>query len=219
VAFVRTKSVGDHEYRQLVENYRENGHHRQRVLAHLGHADTVEGAIEDARRKLADLDASRLTEHIAEADRQVLLWERGIHTDYGERLARYHDGEIPTPAEVAKRTGTDKTAPVVAEVEVEGYFGTYKKPVYGEVPIPPEVVEYCRAFGDGTVEDRNAEHPDRHGHTVYYPDLSRYESWIDRLHYLRETAAKKSAEYERRSQYYLDRIEKLEQVARSLSGD
>jgi hypothetical protein len=42
VAFVRTKRVGEHEYRQLVENYRENGHHRQRVLAHLGHHDTLE---------------------------------------------------------------------------------------------------------------------------------------------------------------------------------
>jgi hypothetical protein len=217
VAFVRTKSVGDHEYRQLVENYRENGHHRQRVLAHLGHADTVEGAIEDARRKLADLETSRLAEHTAKAERQAVLWERSIQSEYGDGLTRYHGGEIPTLEEVAKRTGTDKEAPVVEEVEVEGYLGTYTKPVYGAVPIPPEVDEYCRAFGDGTVEER--EDPDRYGHTVYYPGLYDYERSVRTLWSWRREAEEKRTEYERRSQYHRGRIEKLEQVARSLSGD
>jgi hypothetical protein len=102
VAFVRTKRVGDYEYRQLVENYRENGHHRQRVLAHLGHADTVEGAIEGARRKLSDLDGSRPTEKIREAEAEVAEWEASMREDYGDQLAPYHDSQVPTPAEARK---------------------------------------------------------------------------------------------------------------------
>jgi chromosome segregation ATPase len=199
VAFVRTKRVGEHEYRQLVENYRENGHHRQRVLAHLGHADTVEDAIEDARRKLADLD-SRFTEQIEDAERSANLYEDIIREHYGDRLARYHDGEIPTPAEFAKRTGTEKRA---AWDEV--------------VPVPPEVDEYCRAFGNGTVQDRKI--PDFYGHAVHYPGLYDYESRVKNLWSRRREAVGKRREYERRSQRLQERIEKLEQVGRSLRGD
>jgi hypothetical protein len=221
VAFVRTKRVGDHAYRQLVENYRENGHHRQRVLAHLGHADTIEDAIADARRKLADLDASKLAEQVQEAERESVEWEAIIRKGYGEQIARYHDGVIPTPAEAAKRTGTDKEAPVVGTVQEKSpLLGlTYERNVYAEVPIPPEVDEYCRAFGDGTVEERRDRDPDRHGHTVYYPDLFDYKRRIARLRYWRERAEEKRTEYARRRQYHRDRVEKLEQVARSLGGD
>jgi hypothetical protein len=217
VAFVRTKRVGEHEYRQLVENYREDGHHRQRVLVHLGHADTVEDAIEDARRKLADLEASRLAEQIEDAERTANRYEDIIREAYGEQIDRYHDGEIPTLEQVAKRTGTDEQAPVVGEVEVEGYFGTYTKPVYAEVPIPPEVEEYCRAFGDGTVEER--DNPNRYGHTVYYPGLYDYERSIGGGRYWRDRAEEKRGEYARRSQRLRERIEKLERIERSLSGD
>ena len=199
MAFVRTKRVGEHEYRQLVENYRANGHHHQRVVAHLGHADSLEDAIENTRRKLADLDGSRLAERIAEADRQVRLWERDIRTDYGERLARYHDGEIPTLEEFKRRTGTEKRA------------------AWGEVvPIPPEVEEYCRAFGDGTAQER--EYPDFYGRTVHYPGLYDYESRVKYLWSWRREAVGKRTEYERRSQRLQERIEKLEQVGRSLRG-
>jgi hypothetical protein len=221
VAFVRTKRVGDHEYRQLVENYRENGHHRQRVLAHLGEHATVEDAIAGTRQKLADLDASRLAEQVEEAEQEVAEWERIIRGHYGGLLARYHDGEIPTSAEVKKRTGTDKLAPKTDEVLREygpkyglPGFTVYKPAV---VPIPPEVDEYCRAFGDGTAEER--ENPNVYGRTVYYPGLYDYERRIDRLRYWRERAEEKRTEYERRRQHHLDRIEKLEQVAHSLRGD
>jgi hypothetical protein len=221
VAFVRTKRVGDHEYRQLVENYRENGHHRQRVLAHLGHADTVEDAIEGARQSLANLEASRLAEQVQEAEQEVAEWERSIRKRFGDQLARYHDDEIPTPQEVKRRTGTDKLAPKTDEV-LEEYgprfglpgFTVYKPAV---VPIPPGVDEYCRAFGDGTAEER--ENPDDYGRTLYYPGLHDYQRRIRSLQYWRERADEKRTEYEQRSQYHRDRIEKLEQVARSLSGD
>ena len=47
MAFYRTKRVHGKEYRQLVENYRdESGKHKQRVLAHLGRYETVEEAAE-----------------------------------------------------------------------------------------------------------------------------------------------------------------------------
>ena len=219
--FVRTKRVGEHEYRQLVENYREEGRHRQRVLAHLGHHDTVEEALEGVRQRLADLEVSRLAEQIAEAEVEAAQWERIIRRDHGEQIARYHDGEIPTPAEVARRTGTDKEAPKTDEVleEYPPRFGMPAFTVYkpAVVPIPPEVDEYCRAFGDGTVMER--ENPDIYGHTAFYPDLLAYERCAKILHNRRKKAEEKRTEYARRRQYYLDRIEKLEQVGRSLRGD
>jgi hypothetical protein len=52
VAFVRTKRVDGGEYFQLVENYRDGGKVRQRVLAHLGRYPTVEAAIEESERGL-----------------------------------------------------------------------------------------------------------------------------------------------------------------------
>ncbi len=45
MAFVRTKKVAGGEYRQLVENYREDGRVRQRVLVHLGACPNVEDAL------------------------------------------------------------------------------------------------------------------------------------------------------------------------------
>jgi len=50
VAFIRKKRVNGREYYQLVENYRDDGKHRQRVLAHLGKHSTIEAAIEDLER-------------------------------------------------------------------------------------------------------------------------------------------------------------------------
>lgn len=46
MAFVRAKRQGDRSYYQLVENRREGGRVRQRVLAHLGHYPSLEAAIE-----------------------------------------------------------------------------------------------------------------------------------------------------------------------------
>jgi len=58
--FIRKKRVDGREYHQLVENYREDGQVRQRVLAHLGTHATLEEAIEhlpgsiDLRRRVLD---------------------------------------------------------------------------------------------------------------------------------------------------------------------
>jgi hypothetical protein len=54
LAFVRPKRVRGYTYYQLVRNYREEGKHRQEVLAHLGHHDTLEAAILAEERKVAD---------------------------------------------------------------------------------------------------------------------------------------------------------------------
>jgi len=45
MAFVRKKRVAGGEYHQLVENYREGGKVRQRMLVHLGAIPTVEEAL------------------------------------------------------------------------------------------------------------------------------------------------------------------------------
>jgi hypothetical protein len=138
-------------------------------------------------------------EQIENAERSANLYEDIIREHYGARLARYHDGEIPTLEEFKRRTGTEKRA------------------AWGEVvPIPPEVEEYCRAFGDGTAQER--EYPDFYGRTVHYPGLYDYESRVKYLWSWRREAVGKRTEYERRSQRLQERIEKLEQVGRSLRG-
>lgn len=45
MAFLRYKNVDGKRYAQIVENYRENGKHKQRVLLHIGPYPTVEDAI------------------------------------------------------------------------------------------------------------------------------------------------------------------------------
>jgi hypothetical protein len=45
VAFYRYKTAKGRKYGQIVENYRENGHHRQRVLYHVGPYRSLEDAI------------------------------------------------------------------------------------------------------------------------------------------------------------------------------
>ena len=57
MAFVRRKNVRGYTYYQLVRNYREGGEHRQEMLEHLGHHDSLEAAILAEDRKVAsDLD-------------------------------------------------------------------------------------------------------------------------------------------------------------------
>ena len=53
---IREKRSGGHDYYQLVENYREGGKHRQRVLAYLGKHATVEDAAAELKEKLATLE-------------------------------------------------------------------------------------------------------------------------------------------------------------------
>jgi hypothetical protein len=93
MAFVRKKNVKGHEYYQLVESYRENGRMRQRVLAHLGHAQTLEAAIENVA---AELDETRAKQRaireeqwgiLKELDRElpkVMDYHGGVPPRYGE---------------------------------------------------------------------------------------------------------------------------------------
>ena len=53
MAFVRRKKVHGYTYYQLVRNYREEGKHRQEMLAHLGHHESLEAAILAEDRKVA----------------------------------------------------------------------------------------------------------------------------------------------------------------------
>jgi hypothetical protein len=86
VAFVRTKRVGGGEYFQLVENYREGGKVRQRVLAHLGRYPTVEAAIEESERGL-EWQRSRAERDRARAQSELDYW----------RSWRGAEAEIPRP--------------------------------------------------------------------------------------------------------------------------
>lgn len=208
MAFVRNKRVGEHRYRQLVENYRDGaGRHRQRVLAHLGRHATVGDALEAARADLAALEDSKTLEQHKEAAREAAEWEAFLRREHGPALERYHGGEVPTPREVRKRTGTEAPAPETDEVESVSSFGFtfYKR---AEVPIPPEMDEYCRAFGDGSAVPRDS--PDYYGHTVFYPDVYRYVRRVEIFHSWRERAEKKGTEHDRRRRRLLERIEKLE---------
>jgi hypothetical protein len=206
--FIRTKRVNGKEYKQLVENYRENGHHRQRVVAHLGHHATAEEALDAAREELERLENGKLIKQALEAAEAERNWRRSILQNYGSQLDRFHDGQIPSESEVARRTGKVEKAPETDEV-LEMFYG---RPIYArqEVPIPPEVDEYCRAFGDGTA--KKTERPDWYGYTVNYPRLWEYERRIrNHDHWLRRSRAKTS-ELNRRRERLKTRIEKLEPV-------
>jgi hypothetical protein len=209
MAFIRTKRVGAHEYRQLVENYREDGRHRQRVLAHLGHHDTVADALEAARQKLTALEDSRLHRQYFETSRKEVAWESIIRHRYGEQLERYHGGEIPTLAEVERRMARDKEAPYTNEVErvFAGGAVLYKR---AEIPMPPEAEEYCRAFGDGRAEA--FESPNMSGHTHYYPAAGEFWRCIRNLQGWRDQAEAKGEEYNRRRARLTERIAKLEEL-------
>src|ERR671932_2132742 len=100
MSFIRKKRVGEREYYQLVENRRENGAHRQRVLAHLGKHATVEDAIAALREGLEALDESKLVAHMNEAASEAKAWERNIREHYGALLQRYHHDQVPDQAEV-----------------------------------------------------------------------------------------------------------------------
>ena len=75
MAFVRKKRSGGHDYYQLVENYREDGKHKQRVLAYLGKHATVEDAIAELREKLAVLE-----KYASSPNGEDSLREGDVHT-------------------------------------------------------------------------------------------------------------------------------------------
>jgi hypothetical protein len=227
MAFVRTKKVGEHRYYQLVENYRDGGdggRHRQRVLAHLGHHDGVEAALEAAREKLEALEsgADGLLEQRESAESEARYRELILRKHYRDELNRYHAGGIPTLEEVERRTGSDTTAPKTDEVLEEhpplyGFpgFTTYKTAV---VDHGPEVEEYCRAFADGTPSPRE-DGPDPYGHTLFYPGLYRYERRIEAFQYWQARAEGTASHYDRKRRRLLARIEKLEALLDPPRGD
>jgi hypothetical protein len=47
MAFITRKKVGNKKYLQVVENYRQDGKHRQRVLRHIGPYASLEHALVD----------------------------------------------------------------------------------------------------------------------------------------------------------------------------
>ncbi len=103
MAFVRTKRVDGKEYRQLVESYRENGKMRQRVLAHLGQADSLEAAIQNAAAELRETRDKQqaLREEragiLAELNRElpkVMRFHGGVPPRYGEFHTAGHYGRI-----------------------------------------------------------------------------------------------------------------------------
>jgi DNA repair exonuclease SbcCD nuclease subunit len=85
LAFYRTKRVRGKEYRQLVENYRdESGKHKQRVLAHLGRYETVEEAAEyfegfaATSCKSAEEHRAKAQEHAERKARRVQFWKERL---------------------------------------------------------------------------------------------------------------------------------------------
>jgi hypothetical protein len=203
MAFVRTKRVGEREYRQLVENYREDGRHRQRVLAHLGKHETLEEAIDAARAKLEEVD----NEKYYEAARQVLKFKEGIRAHFGEQIDRYHGGEIPDSGEVCERARL-YWAPRTDEPVSRSGLG---HPLYGyrykEVEVPERVEEYRRSFG--RVEER--DYVAYYGSRFRYGGLSTFSYWLHEYQAWSKRRDKLSHTYDSRKA----RLQKLEAVLNS----
>ena len=97
MAFVRKKRVHNNEYYQLVENYRENGKHRQRVLVHLGKHPNLESKIAAAAAEV-------------EKAQERVTYLRGDLETLGEDIKRHYPrllggewgGEIPTQPQLGE---------------------------------------------------------------------------------------------------------------------
>jgi hypothetical protein len=193
--FVRTKKVGEKRYNQLVENYREDGRHRQRVVAHLGHHDTVEGAIEDLRRKLQDLEHSKLLTKAEEYTGHMTFCERNIRFHFRDGLDRFHGGELPSYGRARVELG-------------EGGRSSNE-----EVERTPRQQEYCRAFSfDGEERPTGLNGPNIYGHTTMYRGNYEYKRWLSGYYHWKALANSKRKEYEHRYNRLLERIAKLESV-------
>jgi hypothetical protein len=213
--FVRTKTVGERRYHQLVENYREDGRHRQRVVAHLGEHDTPEDALESLRLKLDELEASDLKKRIRKAEREAGSYESSLRKYWDEAFARYHDGEIPTSAEVDRMSGDDTPAPLTDEVEyVSSFMGkthtSYKRQ---RVDRTREQHEYRKAMSFGEEFEIDPEHaPNRYGRVTHFEGAYKFGQWLGSYHYFKAKAAKLRSDYERKRAKLEQRIEKLESV-------
>jgi hypothetical protein len=213
--FVRTKKVGDKSYKQLVENYREDGHHRQRVVVHLGHHNSVEDALEAARRNLEALEAGDLLKDAKRADWETGNWDRQLRKYWDEGFARYHGGEIPTPEEVGRLSGDDSPAPLTDEVEyVSSFMGkthtSYKRQ---RVDRTQEQHEYRKTFSFGEEFEIDPRwSPTRTGRVTQFEGAYKFDRWLEAYHHWKNRAAKKQEEYDRRESRLKERIEKLEAV-------
>jgi hypothetical protein len=178
LAFVRKKRVGDREYWQLVENYREGGKHRQRFLAHLGAYDSLDAAIHVADERYREWQA----EDSIKADRARKIAERlenRIRDEYGNVLDRYHGGKLPTIEEFKEQRARLYLAPHTNEVvEEKMVFGTFRRWAYAEVETPPEVEEYRRAFGDVW----ESEHVQWYGTPYTYRGLQQFLRQLEDYH-------------------------------------
>ena len=213
--FVRTKKVGEHEYYQVVENYREDGRHRQRVVAHLGHHNSVEDALEAARRDLEALEAGALLKDAKKAVWEMGNWDHLLCKYWNEGFTRYHGGEIPTPKEVAALSGDDTPAPETDEVEHTSTFmgmthTSYKRQ---RVDRTPEQHEYRKTFSFGEEFEINPEYaPNRYGRVTNFEGAYKFDRWLEAYHYWKNRAARKREEYERKKAKLQERIAKLESV-------
>ena len=218
--FVRTKVIHDKErgktrrYRQLVENYwdREAGRPRQRVLAHLGKHETPEDALEDLRKKLADLEGSKLYKQVWEYRATAARWEKSMRRKYGAVLDRYWDGRTPSEVEHKERAYDTSaySAPRTDEIVGKDYFG---EPIYAymEVDVPDEVEEYRRAFGDVKREDKVTPW----GTRFHYSGLFWFGRDLQSCHIWRALHSGKREEYNQRRQRLTERIQKLESIVHS----
>jgi hypothetical protein len=212
--FVRTKKVGDRTYKQLVENYREDGRHRQRVVAHLGHYDTPEEALEGLRGELAE-HRSEDGEHRKRLERAIEQerWRRRkLEVYWKEGLDRFHGGEVPRYREVARRMGELHEAPDTDEVQAEVLgIVIYKRQ---EVERDWQEREYCEGFlwmKEEEQENRDRR-PDRYGHTTHFPGNDYFKDAVRIYWHYADFAARRQAEYDRRERWLEERIAKLESV-------
>ena len=125
--FVRKRPSGN----QLLESYREGGKVRQRVVFNLGQHETPEAALAEAEAELAALEAEVQAAE-ARVDRRVEEW---IKPQWQHGLDEWHDGEIPTLAEVIElaskqlkpvRYGERAADPSMQHSEyAQAFVGTY----------------------------------------------------------------------------------------------
>jgi hypothetical protein len=212
VVFVRKKRVHDNEYYQLVENYRKDGHHRQRVVAHLGKHDTVQGAIDGLREQLEGLKHSKLEEQIDRYENSLGRQKDYLIRRYDYILGRYWQGKIPSKKEHKERGDLQVGTSAPTTDEVIGTNSWSGEPIYAyaEREIPDEVEEYRRAFGEPTPTERVTHMGTRFDYSL---DLHNFNRELGYYEYLKDAFERKCREYDHRRQRLRESIEKLESIA------
>ncbi len=129
---MRKKRVQGKEYYQLVENYRENGKHRQRVLVHLGKHPTLESMIKQVSNQVNQAMTRRdqTEDLILEPRKQV------IQESYSRLLEREWGGEIPTSEQISglqkrlERERYGEEAYATSPAGLAGYAGEKPTPYW-----------------------------------------------------------------------------------------